>query len=396
MLFKGQKRNFGLVLFGIVLVAISLSVLSLRGAASSEPRQSGESRILCSTIGRSLGPADPIGDALLSAMSYFCPKGPAATEWRGESIRPTLVQIIYTGRWSPPSPDPAGIVYMPATGHLLISDSEVDEIPSLFTGRNVFEFASDGTLLHTYSTISYSNEPTGITLNPTNAHIFISDDDTNDIFEIAPGPDGKYWTADDLVTSFNVAGFGVIDAEDVAYGHGKLFIADGQNREVWIISPGPNGRFDGPPPNGDDTASHFDTAILGVDNPEGIAYSPDTGNIWLCSKKSPIVEVTMTGTLVRSFDISFVNPHGPDAILLAPGSNKTSEIHLWVADRMIDNNHDPNENDGRIFEFDIGKSPAFTPSRGSPPAIISGFPPEFAWMTGAIAAAIHPGSHERD
>jgi hypothetical protein len=39
-----------------------------------------------------------------------------------------LVRIIETSLFSPPSPDPAGIVYLPSTGRLLVSDSEVNEM----------------------------------------------------------------------------------------------------------------------------------------------------------------------------------------------------------------------------------------------------------------------------
>lgn len=395
MLLKLIKGTPGLVFFTIVL-AVSLTVISLSSVSAADRIKLGYAYNICRITTRSPGPADPIGDAFLRTLSRICPGGSKETTPQIVSVTPTLVQTIYTSRWLPPSPDPAGITYVPATRHLLISDSEVDEMHELFTGRNIFEISLDGVLLRTHSTMSFSSESTGITLDPSDGHIFVSDDDNKKIYEIAAGSDGEYWTADDMVRPIDITEFGVRDAEDVAYGDGRLFIADGDNQAVWIISAGSNGRFDGPPPNGDDTAVHFETPILGVQDPEGIAYDPTTGNIWLCSKKSPIVEVTTTGTLVRSFDISFVDPHDPDAIILAPGSNNPFEIHLWVADRMVDNNHDPNENDGRIYEFDIGKDPAVTPSTESHPVPIQRLPFVFASVISTVAAAMRPGIPESD
>ena len=281
------------------------------------------------------------------------------------SAAPTLVQTINTWQWSPPSPDPAGIVYWQATGHLLMTDSEVDEIPGLFVGKNVFEFDLNGSLVNTYSTMSFSKEPTGIAINTDNGHWFFSKDGNNRLTKVILGSDGIYGTADDVLTSWTISGFGVQDLEDVAYGQGKLFIADGSNAEIWIILPGPNGQFDGPPPNGDDTATHFDTSALGVRDPEGIAYHPDTGNLWLVSRRSPLIEVTTTGVLVRSFDIVFLNAIEPDGVTIAPGSNNPFEKHVWIVDRMVDNNQDPNENDGRIYELAIDgalPTPTSTPT----------------------------------
>ena len=50
---------------------------------------------------------------------------------------PSLVQTIDTSAYMPSSPDPAGIAYLPAQDRLVISDSEVDEMP-LFQGFNLF------------------------------------------------------------------------------------------------------------------------------------------------------------------------------------------------------------------------------------------------------------------
>jgi hypothetical protein len=88
----------------------------------------------------------------------------------------TLVRTTDASMWSPPSPDSAGIVYIDAFNTLLVCDSEVNEIPALFTGDNLFKIDLSGTLLDTLTTFNFSDEPTGVAYNPYNNHLFFSDD----------------------------------------------------------------------------------------------------------------------------------------------------------------------------------------------------------------------------
>jgi hypothetical protein len=49
---------------------------------------------------------------------------------------------------------------------------------------------------------------------------------------------------------------------------------------------------------------------------------------------------------------------------VAPASNGTGQMNLWIVDRAVDNGSDPNENDGKIFEItapNIGGTPVNQP-----------------------------------
>jgi hypothetical protein len=284
----------------------------------------------------------------------------------GTTLLPaTLVQIIDTSNaaWSPSSPDPAGVDYLPPTdgrptGALLIADSEVDEMPNYFLGKNVFESTTSGTLVSTCSTTSFTNEPTGVAINPGNNHIFISNDTgTNDkVYEVSLGTDGIYCTADDTVTITNVATlYGATDAEDVAYGNNTLFIADGVNAEVYRIPLGIDGVLGG----GDDGAmTHFDTAALGFADMEAIGYNPDAGTLFIASPKPSdryLGETTTSGTLVNAYDLSLMGSAGNirSDVSYAPGSQNPAIKNIYIASRGVDNGNDPNENDGRIWEINI-------------------------------------------
>ena len=67
---------------------------------------------------------------------------------------------------SPPIPDSAGIVYMSDVDRLLISDSEVDEMP-IYQGVNLWQISRPGTtLFDTGNTREYSREPIRRRLRP--------------------------------------------------------------------------------------------------------------------------------------------------------------------------------------------------------------------------------------
>ncbi|HJS59092.1 MAG TPA: hypothetical protein VKA01_13405, partial [Vicinamibacteria bacterium] len=266
-----------------------------------------------------------------------------------------LVNTTLTSEFDPPSPDPSGVEYVPPLGTLWISDGEVEETP-LFAGKNVFETTLFGDLLNTYSTTSFSSEPVGVGVNPSNEHLFHSDDDTKRVFEVTAGPDGLFHTADDVRTFFSTLAFGANDPEGLAYDplNGRLFIAGGEDSEVWRVAPGLDGIFNGVPPAGDDVVFHFDTIALGLADPEGIAVNPQTGNIYLAGEPvNQVLELTGSGTFVQWIDISAANPVRTAGLAYGPTSTDPNARSLYIVDRVIDNNTDPDENDGKLYEVAI-------------------------------------------
>ena len=291
---------------------------------------------------------------LAACWLVFCSQTQAA-------FRSTLIQTIDTSRWSPPSPDPSGIVYLPTSDTLLVSDAEVNEM-FIYSGANVYETMLSGNLIGTWTTLPFSDEPTGVTFNPRNNHLFFSDDTgTRRVYELNPGADELYGTSDDIITSFKTGDFGSQDPEGVTIanldGVDVLFIVDGVNREVYRVHPGPNGRFDGVPPAGDDQVTHFDTLSLGLDDPEGICFNPDSGTLYAVGKPSgTLFEITTDGALVQTIDISAANARKPAGLAYGPSSQNPAQMSIYIAARGVDNDSDPNENDGKIYEMSLPAS----------------------------------------
>lgn len=266
-------------------------------------------------------------------------------------IQATIVQTIDLSQLNPPSPDPSGITYLPATDRLEISDSEVDEM-TIFRGVNLYQLSRTGSLTDTGVTTAYSREPTGLGFDPANQTLFVSDDNKRRVFLVRRGSDGRFGTADDLlVGSIDVTTFGVrVDAEGVEFDTrtGHVFIADGAGREVWRVNPGPNRTFG----NQDDVVTHFDVAQFGAGNAEGIAYDRARNTLLVLDNKTKsIYEVRKSGALVSIIDVSAVRFRRMAGVTLAPGTDNPNAMNLWVVARGVDNNANPNENDGKLFEL---------------------------------------------
>ena len=270
----------------------------------------------------------------------------------GEGI--SLVHVIDTSAWDPPSPDPVGIDYHPGLRRLIVSDSEVDEM-GIYQGANIFEASTSGQLVATCNTLSFANEPSGIAVNPDNGHIFISQDDQGKIFEVKPARDGDQCSYDQVVTMIDPRAFNAYDVEGLAYGEGNLFISVGGDlggAGIYVLSPGANGVFDGIPPTGDDEVASFDPLSLGLRDPEGIGYHPERGTLFIVSRiEKLLVETTLSGTALAIYDLSFTEIMKPSGVGIGPGSQDPEKYSIYVTDRGVDNNDDPNENDGKIYEF---------------------------------------------
>ena len=160
------------------------------------------------------------------------------------NVQPTSSRVVATSSYNPPSPDPSGIGYLPDQDRLLIDDGEVEEM-TIYQGANYFVTNRAGSLADTGTTLPWSKEPTGVGYNAANKHLFVSDDSQLEVFEDAPGGDGRYGTGDDVVTHFDTAVFGSDDPEGVEYEapSNSVWIADGVNREVYRVRAGSDGRF---------------------------------------------------------------------------------------------------------------------------------------------------------
>ena len=277
-----------------------------------------------------------------------------------ETVRPALVQTIDTSAYSPPSPDPAGIAYMPAQDRLLISDSEVNEMP-LFQGYNLFTATRTGSGVGSGNVVSYSGEPSDLGIDTANGRLFIADDDRNRVFIVSVGPDNVYGTADDTRSNFRTSTFGSDDPEGVVFDAltGHLFVSDGLGVEIYDVNP-VNGVFG----DGNDTVTHFDLAQYGAGDCEGLGIDPALGRLLCVDPSTPdnIYEVGRDGALFRILSMAALpTSHAVVAdVTMAPSSNPNDDpatMNYWIVDRHLDNGNHPDENDGLLYEMSLDALP---------------------------------------
>ena len=89
-----------------------------------------------------------------------------------------------------------------------------------------------------------------------------------------------------------------------------------------------------PPPEGDDQVTSFDTASLGVTDPEGIAFDSINGYLYVIGDpRDSLLHVSTGGTLLRMIDVSAAHPKDPAGLAYAPGSVNPSVMNIYIAAR---------------------------------------------------------------
>jgi len=85
---------------------------------------------------------------------------------------------------------------------------------------------------------------------------------------------------------------------------------------------------------------------------EGLTYNAARGTIFLVSHRTKYVyEVTPDGQLVTLIDISQAYPDKASGIVIAPPSSGNGATSIYLIDRGVDNNTDPNADDGKLYEL---------------------------------------------
>jgi hypothetical protein len=328
-------------LSGITLGTPQAMVFAPSGDLTDAP---GEQSIYMADSG---GSSQTLGQIV--ELSLTAAVAPAAS-----SFSSSLVHTVDTAAWDKPSPDPSGLAYLSGKNRIMVTDGEVEETKggiTHFEGANVWEMTFGGNVLRTANVskvqptvVPMSDEPTGVAYDPALDLYYFSDDGPKVVFRLNPGADDLVGTADDSWNSFGVSGFGNGDPEGIAYdtAHDRIFVADGVNAEVYQYTT--TGSLVG----------HFDVAAFGVQDPETVEFNPVSGTLFVLSNRPSgpiIVETSLNGTLIQTINVAAAGARKPAGLAYAPASNGSGAFRFYIADRGIDNDSHPDENDGKIYEL---------------------------------------------
>ena len=281
----------------------------------------------------------------------------------------SLVRESNTSDWSTPSPDPTGLTYDPRSHKFWISDSEVDET-GLWKHRNLFLASRLGALQNTRQLTKATVEPEGISWFPRGKSLLVVDDDRNAIFRFARGRDGQLGTRDDKVRKLvNTLRYGSGDAEGVTWHsrRGKLDMliwTDAGTTKIYELKRGRDHRFG---TRDDVMRRQFPTSTFtGPGNrhfadPNGVYFDRKTSHLFTVdSKKHFVLETTLAGGFVQAINMLFCRDdpvcRGFSDLVFAPGTDG-SRRRLYLTDRGLDNDVDPTENDGRLYQVKLVNVP---------------------------------------
>jgi hypothetical protein len=247
---------------------------------------------------------------------------------------------------------------IPGLDRFQVADSEVDETTGAgYHNVNMWQITRAGTVTDTGTTWlpapGFSKEPTGLGFDAASNTLFISDDSAHRIWIDKPGPDLRFGTADDVVTSIDMLQYGSNDTEDPEFdpSTGHLFFIDGVNVEVYELDP-----VDGIFGNGNDVlVNHFDMSQYGPTDLEGLGSDPAHNTLLVGGRLTKqIYEVTKSGALVQQIDASQISGmRYISGLAQGPASDNSGRKDYWTVDRNIDNGSQPAENDGQLFELTI-------------------------------------------
>jgi DNA-binding beta-propeller fold protein YncE len=211
--------------------------------------------------------------AILTGIIFF-------TATPAIAFEATVINMIDASAYG--SSDPAGMTYLPDTGNILQCDSEIDEIPIIFTGVNVFEIGLAGNLIGSFGTTAYSIEPTGVVFNTVTGTLFITDDDKKQVFEVDPAAPNSY------IAAFSTLDYGSIDPAGISFNPvtGNLYIVDGLGGMVYEVTP----------------LGEFVSSIIlpdAVVDAEGVYFDQASGHLFLVWDFD-LFEVSLDGVLLDS------------------------------------------------------------------------------------------------
>ncbi len=263
-----------------------------------------------------------------------------------------------------PSTDPAGIAFYEPSGNLFIADSEIAEL-DIFPDTisfNLFEVTPDGqTLVRAFdltdeaTTGAVNDEPTGIAYDAKNDRFYISNDNTESIFSYELQGD-TFVVEDEIgIDDFpaNLPGItGDFEGISINPNTGLIYSVDGSGQTVVVLEY-QNNSFQFVHSFELNTAEE-----TFVSDPEGMAVDPATGNLLVVSEVDEIIaEFTAEGDFVREYPLGNLDPAqiATQGLTFAPPSDNSDQSFssLYIADARVDNNDDPNERDGRVYEASL-------------------------------------------
>lgn len=289
-----------------------------------------------------------------------------------------------------PAIDPAGIAVHPGTGNLFIVDAEIDEVVAVWNSvrKNLFETTPRGEFVRAWNLADgavypkLNKEPVGATFCNDGQYLFITNDDPDATMLWVYEPVGDTLALADTVDFIPPPGkdFEGIGCDPAT---NDLIILDSSER-LWIRAAWEKGKGltikERVYPHNSSNSRNIPK------DPEGVDIDPLSQNYFVISSPDlAIFEFDRTGEFVTKFDLSGLNPKpvAPQGLEFGRSSNGDGRMSLYIADGGVDNNVNPAERDGFIYELAVTRAeepeppaePPAPPAPTSTPPTVTSTPP---------------------
>ncbi|MEJ2353882.1 MAG: hypothetical protein P8Y03_29260, partial [Anaerolineales bacterium] len=176
-------------------------------------------------------------------------------------------------------------------------------------------------------------DPVNMAFDNKANRLLIFQSPANILIEVSQDEDGNLDPA--MLARHDARGYGLEEPQGMSVdpASGSLFILDAVGPRILRVEPEADGSFD----NAVITAVSLEAS--GLTNVRGLAFDPSTGHLHLVSMaESSLVELTQTGEVVATRDLSGFGLRDPQGMVFAPSGDQTDDplqMRLYLADSGI-------------------------------------------------------------
>ena len=198
--------------------------------------------------------------------------------------------------------------------------------------------------------------PINMTFDNRFSRLLLLNAQGNQILDVRPDNNGNLRPSN--VIRYNVNGLDLQNPQGMTVDEktGTLYILDATAPRVLQIQPFSGGSFEGAPP------SEISLQSSGFTSLRGIAFEPSSGHLFVNDPKGQkLYEVTSSGELVATRDLSQFRLKDPQAMVFAPSGDQTddpAQMSLYVADSGLVEGQKPiadgsSKSTGQVVELSL-------------------------------------------
>jgi hypothetical protein len=236
--------------------------------------------------------------------------------------------------------NPSALAFSSRANVFLVME-EPGQFPHLAT--EVIELTPFGTRAGAVRIAAHTGDPINTVFDNKFHRLLVLQFPENQLLEIREKPDGTLDRT--TLIDYSANRFGLQDPQGLAIdpASGILFMLDAVGPRILRVKPGPDGSF------GTASFSEVNLKSIGLVAPRGLAFDPTTSHLHLVIPADHnLVEVTQSGQLVATRDLSGFHIGSPRGMVFAPSGDQTddpAQVSLYLADSGL--------TAGRILEFSL-------------------------------------------